>query len=260
MSRDTCFVIMPIGNCSVAGGATISSEELRSRYDNLIKEAVAKCRPMLAVERADDVAAPGTITTDILTRLMHADYVIADVTFPNPNVFYELGIRHTCRPGTIIIRERGAPPAPFDISSLRYIEYEHSLPGLHKLATDLDARFKWFEQHRNDPDNHVLELARVVGYKFQNYTSVNPEDELIMAMLSVMQSPSLMDVLMRSNAGELVDQSELFKAMADNPEAAIPLMRLLAKGGHLNLNASISRPSKADKTQPKPGKNIKRRG
>src|SRR5262249_13797312 len=77
--------------------------QLRSRYDDLIREALLHADPTLEIMRADDVSAPGAITSDILTRLMHAEIVVADITFPNPNVFYELGLRHACRSGTIII-------------------------------------------------------------------------------------------------------------------------------------------------------------
>lgn len=67
-----------------------------------------KARPNLEIVRADEVAFPGTMTTDIITRIMHSDYVIADVSYPNPNVFYELGLRHACRVGTIIIKDKAA--------------------------------------------------------------------------------------------------------------------------------------------------------
>lgn len=112
------FVVMPIGDQSY-GDVSITESELRDRYDHLIREALLKAAPDLEVMRADDVDAMGAITTDILTRIMHADIVIADVTYPNPNVFYELGLRHTSRNGTIIIRDRDGPRTPFDIAHLR---------------------------------------------------------------------------------------------------------------------------------------------
>ena len=105
MANQTCFVVMPIGAQEYVGGS-VTSEELKSRYDDLIKEALLKADPSLEVTRADEVAAPGTITSDIILRLMNADHVVADITFPNPNVFYELGLRHACRLGTIILGER----------------------------------------------------------------------------------------------------------------------------------------------------------
>ena len=91
-----CFVIMPIGDQNLPSGL-ITATELRERYTDLIREAISRVRPDAQVVRADDVAAPGAITADIFSRLMEADYVVADITYPNPNVFYELGIRQIGR-------------------------------------------------------------------------------------------------------------------------------------------------------------------
>ena len=99
----TCFVIMAIGSQN-HDGETIDSSVLKQKYNDLIKEAILKADPSLDVVRADEISAPGTMSTDIITRIMHSDIVVADITYPNPNVFYELGLRHACRAGTIIIK------------------------------------------------------------------------------------------------------------------------------------------------------------
>lgn len=144
MPEKTCFVIMAIGDQSV-DDRIVASSELKCKYDDLIKEAIVKARPRLDVARADDIALPGTITTDIVTRIMHSDYVVADVTYPNPNVFYELGLRHACRTGTVIIKDKEGPRVPFDIAHLRYIEYENTTSGLKQLASQLEAYFDHFD-------------------------------------------------------------------------------------------------------------------
>src|SRR5689334_7551053 len=96
--RLTCFAMTAIGD-QEHDGVKITAHELRRRYDDLIKEALQRADPDLDIVRADDVANAGTITTDIVTRIMHSDLVVADVTYPNPNVFYELGLRHACKTG-----------------------------------------------------------------------------------------------------------------------------------------------------------------
>lgn len=169
MAGKTCFVIMPIGE-QAYNGNNISSAELKRRYDDLIKEAVLKARPDLDVKRADEVALPGTITSDIITRLMHSDYVVADVSYPNPNVFYELGMRHSCRVGTIIIKDRAAPNTPFDISQLRHIEYDNTATGLKALAETLKTYFDHFERVPSRPDNQFLEIAKLTGYKYPDFS------------------------------------------------------------------------------------------
>ena len=83
----TCFVIMPIGDQRL-GDSIVTAADLRQRYADLIKEALLKADPSLEVVRADDVPMPGSISSDILARLMRSDLVVADVTYPNPNVFY----------------------------------------------------------------------------------------------------------------------------------------------------------------------------
>jgi hypothetical protein len=93
---------MPLGDQEYLGGK-VSAAELNRRCDDLIKEALLAASPGLDVVRADEVALRGTMTSGILTNLMHSEYVVADVTYPNPNVFYEIDIRQACRTGTIYV-------------------------------------------------------------------------------------------------------------------------------------------------------------
>jgi hypothetical protein len=119
---------MAIGDQSYEG-QPVTAASLKDAYTNVIKEALLQARPGLDVVRSDEVSIPGTITTDILTRLMHSNFVVVDITYPNQNVFYEAGMRHACKPGTILIRDAEAPvKAPFDVSHQRYIEY-HKTPA-----------------------------------------------------------------------------------------------------------------------------------
>jgi len=150
-----CFVIMPIGDQEV-GCEPVTASDLRKLYDDLIREALRKARPDLSIERADDLPSPGDITADIFERIADADYVVADITYPNPNVFYELGLRHASRAGTILLRNKAGPKPPFDISVLRHIEYENTATGLKELAKKLKAEFDYREAHPGRPDNRFL--------------------------------------------------------------------------------------------------------
>jgi hypothetical protein len=82
---------MPIGAVE-CGGRRIEEGELRSLSGDLIKEALLRARPNVRVIRADEMPDPGSITAQIFGLLANADYVVADITWPNLNVFYELGI------------------------------------------------------------------------------------------------------------------------------------------------------------------------
>ncbi len=143
--NNTCFVIMPIGTQTL-GDTTISEQQLREKYDFIIKNALLKANPNLNVIRADEELNPGSISNDIFTKLMHAEFVVADITYPNPNVFYELGIRHAIKPGTILIREKVNFSIPFDISHLRYIEYTQELSGMDNLSKQLKRNFEFYKK------------------------------------------------------------------------------------------------------------------
>lgn len=44
-----------------------------------------------------DLQTGSVIIKDMLEQLVHADLVIADLTIPNANVYYEAGVRHAAR-------------------------------------------------------------------------------------------------------------------------------------------------------------------
>jgi hypothetical protein len=155
----TCFVLMAIGDQEV-NGQRIDSSSLKVKYDQIIRQAIMKARPDLKVVRADEISRPGTITTDIITRIMISDYVIADITYPNPNVFYELGLRHAHRNGTILIRDKQGPKAPFDLSHLRHIEYDSDIDGFLYLSSKLLEYFDEFDINPFMADNAFQELIQ----------------------------------------------------------------------------------------------------
>jgi hypothetical protein len=234
MSIQNCFVIMAISEQNYPD-ISISKEELKKRYDDLIKEAILKAKPGIEVVRADEISLPGTITTDIVTRIMHSNFVVADVSFPNPNVFYELGLRHACRPGTIIIREKNAPRVPFDIAHLRYIEYENTATGLKELSETLKLYFALYEKDPNRPDSHLLELAKLTKYRFPDYCGepeVPKETEVMLAML---ENPELLGMLLKQQNGEAINEKEMMSIILSNPKIAEPFITTMVKSGDISF-------------------------
>ena len=108
-------------------------------YDNLYREVI---RPVceksgFQVQRADDVFRPGIVLQDIINGLLDSDLVIAEVTPPNPNVFYELGYAHALEKPTVLLARRGGD-LPFDISGYRVIFYDDTIAGKPQVETTLD--------------------------------------------------------------------------------------------------------------------------
>lgn len=86
--------------------------------------------------RADDVYGPGIILKDIISGIVESEVIIAEITPPNANVFYELGYAHALDKPTILLAQRGKP-LPFDIRSYRCIFYDNTIQGKNAVETNL---------------------------------------------------------------------------------------------------------------------------
>ena len=82
--------------------------------------------------RADEVHTSGVIMDQVREHMRSASLVLCDLTFENPNVFYELGVAHVLDKPTILISQNPAN-IPFDVRHLRVIGYEDSKLGLLDL-------------------------------------------------------------------------------------------------------------------------------
>ncbi len=111
-----CFYITPIGE--------ESSEERRHSdfmMEYIIKPAVKEFD--LIVVRADQIGKPGMIGKQVIEHILKARLVIADLSFHNPNVFYELCLRHATRLPTVQVK-RTVDKIPFDLNQYRTIPIE----------------------------------------------------------------------------------------------------------------------------------------
>lgn len=230
--NNTCFVIMPIGT-QVIGDIKLTEEKLKEKYDYIIKNAVLKADPTLEVIRADEELNPSSISNDIFTKLMHSKYVIADITYPNPNVFYELGIRHAIRSGTILIRERVDFSIPFDISHLRNIEYTQEPSGMDKLSIELKKRFDFYNTNPTKPDNQFLELCSFTNYEPISYAKNTQSKEDMMGNLFGMlfTNPGLIKAFTDSSLSSDEQNALIFEGLAKDPEVAKQLVTTLYKSG-----------------------------
>ncbi len=114
-----CFVLMPFGKKLDAAGRVTNFDAV---YEKVIAPAVAKAG--LEPIRADEEKIGGTIHKPMYERLMLCHYAVADITGANPNVFYELGIRHAMRPRSTVIVFGEGTVLPFDIALVRGISYK----------------------------------------------------------------------------------------------------------------------------------------
>jgi tetratricopeptide (TPR) repeat protein len=160
--RDLCFVLMPFGKKTDAAGRVTNFDSV---YQKIIAPAVeaAGLEPI----RADDEKIGGTIHKPMFERLMLCHYAVADITGANPNVFYELGIRHALRPRSTVILFVAGTVMPFDIALVRGIPYRTDGAGEPiEVEGSIEAIAAQLRVARQDPhdDSPIFQLVDVLPH------------------------------------------------------------------------------------------------
>jgi len=146
----TCFYISPIGE---------DASEHRIHADlflgSLVEPALEEFH--LKVIRADKIGKPGMITAQILEYILKSKLVVADLSFHNPNVFYELSLRHASRLPTVqVIRK--CDKLPFDLDQFRTIRIDTTsiftmVPNLQTYKTEIAAQVRMALKDPDSVDN-----------------------------------------------------------------------------------------------------------
>ncbi|MGE5261618.1 MAG: TRAFs-binding domain-containing protein [Actinomycetota bacterium] len=155
-----CFVLMPFGKKLDAAGRVTNFDSV---YEKVIAPAVV--RAGLEPIRADEEKIGGTIHKPMFERLMLCHYAVADITGANPNVFYELGIRHAMRPRSTVIVFAEGTVLPFDIALVRGIAYKTDGAGEPVEAeSTIAAIAKQLGEARGNPhdDSPIFQLIEGV--------------------------------------------------------------------------------------------------
>jgi hypothetical protein len=120
--RPICFMVMPYGTkkTDAPTGHGLAEIDFDTLWDRAFRPAIEQ----LGYEpvRADqDVGA--LIVHEMLERLYFSDIVLAEMTIPNGNVYYELGIRHACQKLGCVLLAADWSKQLFDVAQVRTVRY-----------------------------------------------------------------------------------------------------------------------------------------
>lgn len=175
LNEDQCFFAMPF------------SEKYTNLYDTLVlymEKAGYKC-----IRVDNNLSASVPIINLILNGIARSQYVIVDISEPNANVFYELGITHTVKDfeNVFIIKEISST-TPFDIQHLQYISYNRN--NLKDLAKELVKRVE-ANQYKN-AFKKILSVKQIINYdeidEFISYFSKLFSEELIIIYTELLEN------------------------------------------------------------------------
>jgi hypothetical protein len=115
----TCFVSMPVGRRPSQTGALLDFDRI---YAELVAPAIERAN--LTIRSWRDSSAGASIQKQALGDIMSSDILLADVSTANPNVMYELGVRHAANRGPTVLMCATSAQLPFYVAFLQSILYD----------------------------------------------------------------------------------------------------------------------------------------
>lgn len=161
---DKCFVVMPFG-VKPKNDGTGATYDFDKVYRVIIQRAIRNVS--MQALRADETEGNRVIHADMFKDLRDRPVVIVDLSLLNPNVFYELGIRHVMSPtGTVLMaNEETVKKLPFDIALSRTISYKYDGHNMdwdevERVVPQLQAAIE--EARRGAPDSPIYAFLEQV--------------------------------------------------------------------------------------------------
>ncbi|MFZ2160612.1 MAG: hypothetical protein WAW02_00205 [Sideroxyarcus sp.] len=229
----TCFVIMPISDTH-----GYESGHFGRVYEHILKPAIIQAGYVPV--RADDAVKTDYIVVGIIQQIVESEMVICDFSARNPNVMYELGVRHAFNKPVALIKDRRTEKV-FDIQGLRYVEYDDSLriDTVQKDILKISAAISETAKAGAENLNSVVQLAGIKAADVPAGQTVSADTQLLLSAIAALEK--------RVEASEsgLRQSSRFFKTedervvFTDGTEAAINNIVYDAQGEKIGLLVDI---------------------
>lgn len=153
-TAENCFVIMPFGEREI-DGVTIDFDKI---YKDLIKDTIENLN--MTCVRSDEIAQTGWIQSEMFKHIYQSRVAVVDITSRNPNVFYELGVRHALVDSVTVLLRRKGTTIPFNIQGFKVIDYDEDYKSFNAAKKQIAEFIKnGLERKRKDsPVHEVLKL------------------------------------------------------------------------------------------------------
>jgi len=199
--KKTCFIIGPIGD---------PETDVRKWADfvreHIVTPAVTNCGYTAPARSDDPDIGLGLIMESIIEKMFSATLVVADLTDYNPNVFYELGIRHCApKPAAIHLIKVGEK-VPFDLGDNKAIFIDRDYEKVISARLEIEKRIKAIEK---EPKQFYSQVQRYIQHKqlelFKD-SQTGKDRILIETLTTLSHSIGLQSGMMRELHDELVEK------------------------------------------------------
>jgi len=189
--KPLCFVVMGFGK--KWDPLTNKVFDLDVTYKKIIKPAAEQA--LCDVVRADEIMESNLIDVSMYTLIYKADVVIADIATLNPNVMYELGIRHAFKRRPTIIIKDDSCKIPFDINHSRIFTLTHS-------ETSISSKII---------ESEMVKLSRAI----MNILSDEVVDSPTYTYMPTLREPSISEADLGKLIGEIKQREESIYALTN---------------------------------------------
>lgn len=170
--KKTCFFIGPIGD---------KKSPIRDWSDQVLEYIITPVVTELDYEnpkRADQIRGLSSISFEIMRRLVEDDLVVADLTEGNPNVFYELAIRHALKkPVAHLIRE--GDKIPFDVKDIGVIHVRMDSPReTDQVKQELKSHIQELEKNEAFIIPYIDRIEQLKQV-FESHRTTSEKEDLI---------------------------------------------------------------------------------
>jgi len=228
MNNKLCFVIGPMRDMA----------RLKRLAEEIIEPVVKEFGYRVETPDQPDM---GKIMDQVIATLDRAELVIADLTGNNPNVCYELGIRHCLGRAYIVVREEKGDVAqdkpPFDIAAYRYAsididQVEAAKNNLWPVVKNTDDDIK-----KNEPVSNP-----VTDYYTVPLTEISPAAGLALGYYRNFVEPALQRLQDESRPiliGEGDNKEEIEKLLRGNVRLGIAIPKTLDQARHSYIGSKL---------------------
>ena len=209
--QKSCFIITPIGG---------DNSEIRRKTDGLISAIIRPVLNELGYKPVipHEMTRLGSITDQVIYSILNADIVIANLSGLNPNVMYELAIRHAARKPVVCVVENNTD-LPFDIQQDRVIFYSDEFYSVESMKGKLTEMVKSAVEEKTKEINNPIYRAIDNSMIMEHLSSENNGQNVDITKLLLGRIDRLEDLIVSNTKRANVGKTELysFKIRIDNP-------------------------------------------
>ena len=204
MTNKKCFVIMPFSRTK--------SVTSKKKWDEIYKDLFIPAWKEFDFECERTNVPRGSITKDIIEKLFSADIVFADLTDSNPNVMYELGVRHSFKKPSMMVKLKDCR-IPFDVNDYKVHDYEIGPSGLRKLKKIIESVVKDLEKNPERRDNPVWDFLHFGGFMVDYYRDIQNLRKLESLEREIVNNGVAFDKVLNTYSSSLDPEEKYFRIM-----------------------------------------------